>query len=87
MSRIMNTKNTNQVTIVKWHVIESGAFVTGIYGVYADPYKAAREMMAARDILMQKGYIITKRDHNEVMMEKTEDNRTTLLYLETYKIQ
>lgn len=83
----MNTKNTNQVTIIKWGATEPGAYVTGIYGVYADPTKAARELMAARESLVQNGYTIIKRDEKEVILKNQETNRTMQMYLETYNIQ
>ena len=83
----MNTKQNNQVTIIKWGATEPGAYVTGIFGVYADAIKAAREMMAARDSLVQNGYTIIKRADKEVILKNQENDRTMQMYLETYKIQ
>lgn len=83
----MNTKNTNQVTIIKWNATETGAYVTGIFGVYAEYTKAARELMAARESLVQNGYTIIKRDEKEVILKNQETDRTMQMYLETYKIQ
>lgn len=83
----MNTKNTNQVTIIKWNATETGAYVTGIFGVYAEYTKAARELMVARESLVQNGYTIIKRDEKEVILKNSENNRTMQMYLETYKIQ
>lgn len=83
----MNTKNTNQVTIIKWNATETGAYVTGIFGVYADYNKAARELMVARESLVQTGYTIIKRDEKEVILKNPANNRTMQMYLEIYKIQ
>lgn len=83
----MNTKNTNQVTIIKWNATETGAYVTGIFGVYAEYTKAARELMVARESLVQNGYTIIKRDEKEVILKNTSNDRTMQMYLETYKIQ
>lgn len=83
----MNTKNTNQVTIIKWNATETGAYVTGIFGVYAEYTKAARELMVARESLVQNGYTIIKRDEKEIILKNSENNRTMQMYLETYKIQ
>lgn len=83
----MNTKNTNQVTIIKWSATEPGAYVTGILGVYADYEKAAHELMAARESLVQKGYTIIKREENEVTLKNQATHRTMHMYLEIYKIQ
>lgn len=83
----MNTKQKDQVTIIKWGATEPGAYVTGIYGVYADPIKAARELMAARDSLVQTGYTIIKRSEKEAILKNQVNDRSMQLYLETYKIQ
>lgn len=83
----MKATQNNQVTIIKWNATETGAYVTGIFGVYADYNKAAHEMMAARESLIQNGYTIIKRDEKEVILKNTENDRTMQLYLETYKIQ
>lgn len=83
----MNTKNTNQVTIIKWGATEPGAYVTGIFGVYADPTKAAHELMMARESLVQNGYNIIKRSDKEVILKNPATERTMQLYIETYKIQ
>lgn len=83
----MNPKNTNQVTIIKWNASETGAFVTGILGVYADYSKAARELMLARESLVQNGYTIIKRDEKEVILKNADPDRTMQMYLEIYKIQ
>ena len=83
----MNTKNTNQVTIIKWNATETGAYVTGIFGVYAEYSKAARELMVARDSLVQNGYTIIKRDEKEVILKNQETDRTMQMYLENSKIQ
>ena len=83
----MNTKNTNQVTIIKWGATEPGAYVTGIFGVYADFFKAEHEMMVARESLVQNGYTILSRDNKEVILKNIKNERMMHLYLETYKIQ
>lgn len=83
----MNTKNTNQVTIIKWNATEPGAYVTGIFGVYADYDKAAHELMVARDSLVHNGYTITKRAEKEVILKNQVNDRTMQMYLEIYKIQ
>lgn len=84
----MPTKNTKpDVTIIKWGATEPGAYCTGIFGVYADPIKAARELMAARDSLVQNGYTIIKRADKEVILKNPATERTMQLYFETYKIQ
>ena len=83
----MNTKNPNQVTIIKWNATETGAYVTGIFGVYADYNKAARELLVARESLVQNGYTIIKRAENEVILKNQATERTMQMYLETYKIQ
>lgn len=83
----MNTKNTNQVTIIKWNATETGAYVTGILGVYADYNKAAHELMVARDSLVQNGYTIIKRAEKEVILKNQVNDRTMQMYLETHKIQ
>lgn len=83
----MNTKQNNQVTIIKWSATEPGAYVTGIFGVYADNLKAKHELMAARESLVQNGYSILKRDDQEVILKNIENDRTMQMYLEIYKIQ
>lgn len=83
----MNTKNTNQVTIIKWSATEPGAYVTGIFGVYADHDKASHELMVARESLVQNGYTIIKRAEKEVILKNQVTDRTMQMYLETYKIQ
>lgn len=83
----MNTKNTNQVTIIKWNATEPGAYVTGIFGVYADYSKAAREMMIARESLVQNDYTIIKRSDKEVILKNQATDRTMQMYLESYNIQ
>lgn len=83
----MNTKNSNQVTIIKWNATETGAYVTGIFGVYADYNKASHEMMVARESLIQNGYTIIKRDEKEVILKNIENDRTMQMYLEIFKIQ
>lgn len=82
----MSTKNTNQVTILKWSATEPGAYVTGILGVYADYLKADHELMAARESLVQNGYTIIKREENEVILKNQVNDRTLQMYIETYKI-
>lgn len=84
--QIMNTKKTETVTIIKWGATEPGAYVTGIFGVYADYNKAARELMVARESLVQNGYTIIKRDEKEVILKNTANDRTMQMYLQTYKI-
>lgn len=83
----MKTTQNNQVTIIKWNATETGAYVTGIFGVYADYNKAAHEMMVARESLIQNGYTIIKRDEKEVILKNIENDRTMQMYLEIYKIQ
>lgn len=83
----MKTKNNNQVTIIKWSATEPGAYVTGIFGVYADYSKATHELMVARESLVQNGYTIIKRDEHEVILKNTANDRTMQMYLETYNIQ
>lgn len=83
----MATKNTNQVTLIKWSATEPGAYVTGIFGVYADYTKAAHELMVARESLVQNGYTIIKRAEKEVILKNQVNDRTMQMYLETYKIQ
>lgn len=83
----MATKNTNQVTIIKWSATEPGAYVTGIFGVYADYEKAAHELMVSRESLVQNGYTIIQRAEKEVILKNQVNDRTMQLYLETYKIQ
>lgn len=83
----MSTKNTKQVTIIKWSATEPGAYVTGIFGVYDDYTKAAHELMAARESLVQNGYTIIKRAEKEVILKNQVNDRTMQMYLETYKIQ
>lgn len=83
----MKTTQNNQVTIIKWNATETGAYVTGIFGVYADYNKAAHEMMMARESLIQNGYTIIKRDEKEVILKNIENDRTMQMYLEIYKIQ
>lgn len=83
----MNTKDTNQVTIIKWCATEPGAYVTGIFGVYADYTKAAHELMVARESLVQSGYTIVKRAEKEVTLKNHVTDRTMQMFLETYIIQ
>lgn len=83
----MKTTQNNQVTIIKWNATETGAYVTGILGVYADYNKAAHEMFMARESLIQNGYTIIKRDEKEVILKNIENDRTMQMYLEIYKIQ
>lgn len=83
----MTTKNINQVTLIKWSATEPGAYVTGIFGVYADYTKAAHELMAARESLVQNGYTIIKRADKEVILKNQVNDRTMQMYLETYIIQ
>ena len=83
----MSTKNINQVTLIKWSATEPGAYVTGIFGVYADYTKAAHELMAARESLVQNGYTIIKRAEKEVILKNQVNDRTMQMYLETYIIQ
>lgn len=83
----MATKNINQVTIIKWSATEPGSLVTGIFGVYADYEKAAHELMAARESLVQNGYTIINRADNEVFLKNKVTDRTMQLYIEIYKIQ
>lgn len=83
----MSTKNTNQVTLIKWSATEPGAYVTGIFGVYSDYEKAAHELMVSRESLVQNGYTIIKRDEKEVILKNTANERTMHMYLEIYKIQ
>lgn len=83
----MKTTQNTQVTLIKWNATEPGAYVTGIFGVYADYTKAAREMMVARESLVQNGYTIIKRAEKEVILKNIEYDRTMQLYLQTYKIQ
>lgn len=83
----MATKNPNQVTIIKWSATEPGAYVTGIFGVYADYEKAAHELMVSRESLVQNGYTIIKRAEKEVILKNQVNDRTMQMYLETYKIQ
>lgn len=83
----MTTKNTKQVTLIKWSATEPGAYVTGIFGVYAEYEKAAHELMAARESLVQNGYTIIKRAEKEVILKNQVNNRTMQMYLETYEIQ
>ena len=83
----MKTQNKDQVTIIKWGASEPGAYATGIFGVYADYNKAARELMVARESLVQNGYTIIKRAEKEVTLKNIENDRTMQLYLESYKIQ
>lgn len=83
----MSTKNTNQATLIKWSATEPGAYVTGIFGVYADYEKAAHELMVARDSLVQNGYTIIKRTEKEVILKNQVNDRTMQMYLEIYKIQ
>lgn len=83
----MNTKKTNTVSIIKWSATEPGAYVTGIFGVYAEYTKAAHELMVARDSLVQNGYTIIKRAEKEVILKNEVNDRTMQMYLETYNIQ
>lgn len=83
----MNTKQNNQVTLIKWSATEPGAYVTGIFGLYADYDKAAHELMVARDSLVQNGYTIIKRAEKEVILKNQVNDRTMQMYLEIYKIQ
>lgn len=83
----MNIKQNNQVTIIKWSATEPGAYVTGIFGVYADYEKASHELMVARDSLIQNGYTIIKRADKEVILKNQVNDRTMQMYLETHKIQ
>lgn len=83
----MTTNNTKQVTLIKWSATEPCAYVTGIFGVYADYEKAAHELMAARESLVQNGYTIIKRAEKEVILKNQVNDRTMQMYLETYKIQ
>lgn len=83
----MSSKNTNQVTLIKWSATEPGAYVTGIFGVYADYEKAAHELMVARDSLVQNGYTIIKRAEKEVILKNSDNDRTMQMYLEIHKIQ
>lgn len=83
----MKTQSKDQVTIIKWGATEPGAYVVGIFGVYADYNKAARELMVARESLVQNGYTIIKRDEKECILKNTSNDRTMQLYLESYKIQ
>lgn len=83
----MSTKNTNQVTLIKWSATEPGAYVTGIFGVYADYEKAAHELMVARDSLVQNGYTIIKRAEKEVILNNQANDRTMQMFLEIYEIQ
>lgn len=83
----MATKNTNQVTIIKWSALEPGAYVTGIIGVYAEQSKAEHELMVARESLVQNGYTIIMRSDNEVILKHQANDRTMQLFLEKYKIQ
>lgn len=83
----MSTKNTNQVTLIKWCATEPGAYVTGIFGVYDEYMKAEHELMAARDSLVQNGYTIIKRAEKEVILKNQANDRTMQMYLEIYKIQ
>lgn len=83
----MATKKTNQVTIIKWSATEPGAYVTGIFGVYADYEKAAHELMVSRESLVQNGYTIIKRAEKEVILKNQANDRTMQMYLEIYKIQ
>lgn len=83
----MSTKKTYQVTLIKWSATEPGAYVTGIFGVYADYEKAAHELMTARESLVQNGYTIIKRAEKEIILKNQVNDRTMQLYLETYKIQ
>ena len=83
----MATKNTNQVTVIKWSATELGAHVTGIFGVYAEYSKAEHELMVARESLVQNGYTIIKREEKEVILKNQVNDRTMQMYLETYKIQ
>lgn len=83
----MNTKTTETVTIIKWSATEPGAYVTGIFGVYADYSKATHEMMTARESLVQNGYTIVKRAEKEVILKNQVNDRTMQMYLETFKIK
>lgn len=83
----MKAKNTNQVTILKWSATEPGAYVTGIFGVYADLEKATHDMMTARESLVQNGYNIIRREEKEIILKNPVNDRTMQMYLETYKIQ
>lgn len=83
----MATKNITQVTLIKWSATEPGAYVTGIFGVYADYEKAAHELMAARESLVQNGYTIIKRAEKEAILKNQENDRTMQMYLETFNIQ
>lgn len=83
----MNTKKTETVTLIKWNATETGAYVTGIFGVYADYNKAARELMVARESLVQNGYTIIKRDEKEVILKNQVTDRTMQMYIEIHTIQ
>lgn len=83
----MNTKNPNQVTLIKWNATETGAYVTGILGVYSDYNKAAHELMVARQNLVENGYTIIKRSDQETILKNPSTDRTMQLYLESYNIQ
>jgi hypothetical protein len=85
--RIMNTKKSETVTLIKWSATEPGAYVTGIFGVYADYTKASHELMCARESLVQNGYTIIKRAEKEVILKNQVNDRTMQMYLETFKIQ
>lgn len=83
----MNTKKTNTVALLKWGATEPGAYVTGIFGVYAEHETAMRELISARESLVQNGYTIIKRDDKEVILKNQLTDRTMHMYLEIHKIQ
>lgn len=83
----METKHTNHVTIIKWSATEPGAYVSGIFGVYATHETAQRELRNARDTLVHSGYTILKRDSEECILQNQATNRTMQIYLEIHKIQ
>lgn len=83
----MNTKKTNTVSIIKWGASEPGAYVTGIFGVYAANETAMRELRLARESLVQNGYTIIKRDEKEVILKNQVTDRTMQMYIEIHTIQ
>lgn len=90
----MNTKQINKVHIIKWTGQETGAYCSGILGIYANIEDAQHSMRASASTLVESGYMITRRNVNEYKLvrnctsEGNPDNyREMHLYLETYKLQ
>lgn len=90
----MNTKPLNKVHIIKWTGQETGAYCSGILGIYTNIEDAQHFMTTSVSNLVESGYFVTRRNINDYKLVRksssegnTDTYREMTLYLETYKVQ